>query len=174
MKSKKNFLQWAVVACLTALGAVIAYQNGVWTVLEDGDSTKLSFVILAIFGLASAWVGLLSWKADAHLELGYPPDSDARKAFVNAMESRFNDGSFAMETCTALGMLGTVLGIIFSMRGGGFSGLISGDAAAMGAVVDRLTQGFSTAYLTTATGLICAILLGIQYRLLTRAVEGAS
>lgn len=41
----------------------------------------------------------------------------------------------------------------------------------MGPVLDQLTLGFSTAYLTTAVGLVCGILLDIQLRILARAIE---
>lgn len=171
MKQKRLFLQWAVAANLIVVGSVYAHRVGWFDLLYEGDATKLSFVILAIFALATLAVGRLCWQASRHLENGFGQDSKTGEAFVKTMNSRLDDGATAVQTCTGLGMLGTVIGIIMAFPDGGFSAIVSGDAAAMAPVLDQLTGGFSTAFLTTAAGLICAILLDVQLRLLAREIE---
>lgn len=175
MKEKRLFLQWIAMTSLIVVGSVFAERSfGLIDRVHEGDATKLSFVIAAIFALATAAIGRLSWHVSRHLENGFPPDAKTHEAFVKRMDSHLDDGTTAVNTCTALGMLGTVLGIIMAFPSGGFSAIVSGDTAAMSLVLDELTLGFSSAFYTTAAGLICAILLDVQLRLLARAYEARS
>jgi len=174
MKEKKLFVQWATLACLIVVGAYFAYGAGWFERVYEGDATKLSFVILAVFAGSTLTVGHLSWHASGFLERGHGDASSTRDAFMKRMESRLEDGATAVGICTGVGLLGTVLGIIMAFPSGGFSAIISGDAAAIGPVLDQLTTGFSTAYLTTAVGLICGILLDVQLRVLARRIEVSS
>lgn len=171
MKEKKLFLEWTAMASLIVVGAIFAHRFGWFKLLYGGDATKLSFLILVIFAIATLVIGRLCWQASRFLDSGFSQDSKTGEAFVRTMNSRLDDGATAAQTCTGLGMLGTVIGIIMAFPDGGFSAIISGDAAAMAPVLDQLTGGFSTAFLTTATGLISAILLDVQLRILARKIE---
>lgn len=171
MKEKKLFLQWAATASLIVVGALFAHRLGWIDTVYDGDATKLSFVILAIFAAGTLGVGKLCWRASGFLGRGHVKGSATRDAFTALMDSRIDDGTTAVSVCTGLGLLGTVVGIIMAFPSDGFSAIIAGDASAMGPVLDQLTLGFSTAYLTTAVGLVCGILLDIQLRILARAIE---
>jgi ABC-type phosphate/phosphonate transport system permease subunit len=171
MKEKRLFLQWTAMASLIVVGAVFAHRLGWLDAVIDGDATRLSFVILAIFAAATAAAGQLAWRASGFFGRGHEKGSKTRDAFMAMADSRLDDGAAAVGVCTGLGLLGTVIGIIMAFPTGGFSAIIAGDASAMGPVLDQLTRGFSTAYLTTAVGLICGILLDIQLRIVARWIE---
>lgn len=171
MKERRLFLQWTAMACLIVVGAVFAYRLGWLGIIAEGDATRLSFVILAIFAAMSASIGALAWRASGFFARGHEKGSKTRDAFMTTVDSRLDDGTSAVGVCTGLGLLGTVIGIIIAFPTDGFSAIISGDASAMGPVLDQLTLGFSTAYLTTAVGLACGLLLDVQLRIVARSIE---
>ena len=69
----------------------------------------------------------------------------------------------------SIGMIGTVIGFISMLSG--FSGLDVDNAETVQDLIKQLGQGMSTALYTTLVGLVCSVLLKIQYFNLNQGIE---
>ncbi len=138
--------------------------QGSFQVLWDQDTTKLSFVLLAIFSAMSGWCGYKTWTLSNFL------DNDQTEDYlVEKIEHLMEVGWFTSDLCLSIGMMGTVIGFIMML-----SGFASVDVENMTTVQDLikgLGSGMSTALYTTLTDLICSALLKIQYFNLSQAIS---
>ncbi|KPJ85277.1 hypothetical protein AMJ57_03685 [Parcubacteria bacterium SG8_24] len=168
MKARILFLRWSLVVSLTVVGLVIAAVLGWFELMYRLDVTKLSVAILVVFAAATVWCGLLTWRLETGLEVIRGPEN--RSKLFREVDGNAEHGWFAAGICEKLGLTGTVFGFVIMLIGG-FSGFQSTDPAATQQLLERLSTGMSTAFITTLVGVICSILLSIQYHLLARAVE---
>ena len=137
-------LKWLLIftSSLAALFvcAALGLVRGLWAV----DSTKISFVILALYMVVSPFVGWLTAGAPIQAVADY------RRAC-----------RFVPELMLGLGMLGTVIGFLM-MLGLAFDGLDPANLQAMKTALTSMASGMSTALTTTLVGLACALLLQLQ------------
>lgn len=152
IKNYSYTLRWYIVVAFTIMVAVTLGGTGVLGAVWTADVTKLSFLIMGIFSLASFKCGhdLVEYERtgrlhDREVELGW----------------------FISETLLALGMTGTVIGFIIIMKD--FAFLDVQDVSSVEALIKSLGSGVSTALYTTLFGLATSILLKIQYFLLEDA-----
>lgn len=157
---KRLFLRWALFANLVLVMLAIFYQLGWISLIYTMDSTKLSFLILAVFFAALAYCGDLAWRADKLSE-----SKLISQAAVQGLEIRSEHGWFAAEICEKLGLTGTVLGFVM-MLVGGFQSFDGADPQSIQNLLKQLSSGMSTAFITTLVGVICNIILSIQYHAL--------
>ncbi|MDO6749982.1 MotA/TolQ/ExbB proton channel family protein, partial [Gilvimarinus sp. 1_MG-2023] len=68
-----------------------------------------------------------------------------------------------------LGLLGTVVGFMLML--GSVSGLENLDTSDLKVLMQQMTTGMGVAMNTTLVGLVCSILLGLQYLLLDRSAD---
>src|SRR5689334_9095877 len=61
MKKRQLFLQWAVMASLIVTGAIFAGKLGFFGLLE-ADPSRVPYIILGAFTMATAWCGWLCWQ----------------------------------------------------------------------------------------------------------------
>jgi len=141
--NKYNFLQWWLIICIQALFVGIAIYFGIHKELLDNDKTYLSFVIIGVWILTSLAIGWLHTKTK---------DSVARSIEVC---------SFIAETCLAIGMIGTVIGLIIMIKGA-FVGIDATDIENIQIVISNMAIGMGTALYTTVVGLIFSIFIRIQ------------
>jgi len=135
------FIRWWVVFSIMAIAILTALFAGFGSFILHGDRTYLSWLILTIFFGAS-------------LHLGY-------KAYVRGTEADFNVTTYFIETCTSLGLLGTIIGLIMMIVGAFHSLDISNQASIKTALV-AMSSGIGTALITTLVGLISALFLRFQ------------
>ena len=135
----KPFLRWWVIVAgmITGLGFLLVYDC--INYINDSDVTKLSFVIFALFIHSTIQVG--------------------RSTYHNI--DRMDIPRFMVGVMTKTGMLGTVIGFIL-MLSTCFSGVSFSNAQSMQGVITSMTSGMSTALITTATGLVCSLILQLQ------------
>ena len=135
----KPFLRWWVIVAgtLTGIGFLIVYDC--INYINEADVTKLSFVIFALFVHSTIQVGRSTY---------YGID-------------KLNIPRFMVGIMTKLGMLGTVLGFIM-MLSTCLGGVSFQNVASMQSVIGNMTSGMSTALVTTATGLVCSLILQLQ------------
>lgn len=138
---KNPFVRWWVAGSIMIVAVVTALLAGVGSFILDGDRTFLSWAILSIFFVAT---GLLGYKTH-----------------VKGVDADHGIIEFFAETCTALGLLGTIIGLIM-MISGAFVNLDATDHEAMQAALGALSSGIATALITTLVGLISALLLKVQ------------
>ena len=135
----KSFLKWWVIVAgtLTGIGFLIVYDC--INYINGADVTKLSFVIFALFVHSTIQVGRSTY---------YGID-------------RLSVPRFMVGVMTKLGMLGTVIGFIM-MLSTCLGSLSLQNVQAVQATLSNMTTGMSTALVTTATGLVCSLILQLQ------------
>ena len=133
---------WTLFVAITAgLGA--SWHFGYVDYVLANDVTRLSVVIAAVFLGASTEV---CWRAATN-----------RKPT--------NWLFFVAGSCTKLGLLGTVLGLMVMMSAN-FSDIGNPDVNVIEGVITAMISGMGTAMLTTLIGIMAAMLLEMQLVLL--------
>jgi len=158
------FLKWWLIFTATIVGIVLIAINGGWLILWNEDTTKLSFVLLAIFMGMSTWCGVKTWRLSCFLD-----QEGEDKHLVEKIEHLVEVGWFTSDLCLSIGMMGTVIGFVMML-----SGLAQVDVSDINTVqglIKNLGAGMSTALYSTLTGLICSSLLKVQYFNLNQAID---
>ena len=141
----KSLLKWWLIFCLTLLGMCTCVYFNIHKDLYAADVTRLSFLILIIFGCTSVWIGTLTYRVGILQDYG-------QKADV---------GWFVSESCLALGMVGTVTGFLI-MLGTAFANVDVSNAITLQNALSDMAGGMSTALWTTLVGLICSLIIKVQ------------
>ena len=141
----KSVLKWWLIFCVTILGFGTCLYFDIHKSLYEADITKLSFLILIIFGCTSIWIGSMTYRVGV-LE-DYDQQSDV--------------GWFVSESCLALGMVGTVTGFLI-MLGTAFADVYVSNAVTLQKALSEMAVGMSTALWTTLIGLICSLIIKVQ------------
>jgi hypothetical protein len=154
MHKYSYFLRWILFASLVVLGTFAAFVTGTFEKVNELDFTKLSFVIYFLFLACTSYTGYLTYLMcrDGHIVT-----SDDLKKFEakNGISWFLADGMFT------LGMIGTVAGFI-SVLSSNFTGINPNDINTTKAALSGMSRGMGTALYTTATGLICSLILRLQ------------
>lgn len=140
-----TFLRWWLFACLTILIAVVANYFGFFQELYAKDATKISFLIITVYVVATAYTGKLTY--------------DKRKGISH--KSGVNTAWFTSEILLSLGMIGTVAGFIL-MLGDTFGSIDTTNQESLKDALSNMALGMSTALYTTLVGLILSQALKIQ------------
>ena len=136
----KSFMIWwlLTVIQLITFGIAVIYFDA-YNYLMGADATKLSFVIIAIWGITTFNIG---WNS-----------------FYNKHE--YGLAWFSAETCMSIGMVGTLIGFIL-MLSNSLGEIDPSNIQAMKIVIGDMAKGMSTALITTLAGLVSNILIKIQ------------
>ena len=160
------FLKWWLFLSITLLGTLGLGQQGYLHLLWEGDTTKLSFVLLSIFTVMSGWCGYKTWTLSRFLDNGQTEDY-----LVEKIEHLMEVGWFTSDLCLSIGMMGTVIGFIMMLSG--FTNIDVKYMSTVQGLIKNLGVGMSTALYTTLTGLVCSALLKIQYFNLSQAIDNS-
>ena len=142
----KAFLRWWLLFCLYGLGAIVLFKLGLFHQLYEADASKLSFVILSIFSVVTAYIGMLTYRMWKNI--------DIKKQQVDACW-------FFGDSLTTVGMIGTVIGFLM-MLGTAFANLDVSEVNSIQEAITSMALGMSTALTTTLTGMICSLLVKLQ------------
>ena len=141
----RSILKWGLIFCITILGLGTCLYFDMHKNLYEADVTRLSFLILIIFGCTSIWIGSLTYK------VGVLQDYNQRSEV----------GWFISESCLALGMVGTVTGFLI-MLGTAFANVDVTNAVTLQQALSDMAVGMSTALWTTLVGLVCSLIIKVQ------------
>jgi hypothetical protein len=130
---------------MTILGIGVCFYFDVHKNLYESDITRLSFLILIIFGCTSIWIGSLTY----------------RVGILQDYNQKSDVGWFVAESCLALGMVGTVTGFLI-MLGTAFENVDVSNAITLQNALSDMAIGMSTALWTTLVGLICSLIIKVQ------------
>ncbi|HEA65683.1 hypothetical protein LCGC14_2748780 [marine sediment metagenome] len=144
MKTYTAFLRWWLIFILMILGSITLYVTGMIDEINRADFTKISFFIYGLFIVFSIHTGILTYRS-------------CKTGHINEGET----GWFVADKLMALGMVGTVIGFIYTLQSV-FVGLDTSSTEAMQGALSSMSTGMSTALYTTASGLICSLLLKVQ------------
>ena len=159
-----TFLRWWVLYIASMVGLVFVWKAGLVEKIAQKDDTYVSFLILCIFLVLSSWCGLKTRAVCKAQDTGKWNDDFKKKA-----ERWTEVGWFFSELSLTLGMLGTVIGFVLML--GGFEQLDMNNVASMNSFITSFGHGMSKALYATLTGIVCSILLKLQYYNMTQAVE---
>ena len=155
MNSK--FYAWWVTILLMGTGVFWTYYFGLLTQIYQNDITYITSLIAVIFVAMTSMVGYYTYK----LSDAYFPREKISK-FVN-------DAWFVSEQLMALGMFGTVIGLIH-MLSVNFHDLMDSNNSIN--AIGTMFGGLGVALYTNAVGLVTSIILKFQtHYLLGKAVE---
>jgi hypothetical protein len=153
--SKYNiFLEWWWFFCSLILIFFVLGTINLYEIVWNADQTKISYGILALFGAVSVFCGREAWK----LSKLKRDNLDAEPS----LKTKYETGWFASEICLTLGLIGTVSGFILMLYGA-FSDLNISDPNSVQESLGKMSIGMSTALYTTLVGLICSVLLKLQF-----------
>jgi len=158
------FLKWWLFFTVVCVGFIYAVSKGAIETLWDKDATRLSFVLLFLFGFVSAWCGYKTWMLSRFLDNGKKDEH-----LVEKIDHLIEVGWFASDLCLTIGMIGTVFGFIMMLSG--FSTVDVSQVQTIQELIKQLGAGMSTALYSTLVGLICSALLKIQYFNLNQAID---
>lgn len=150
MREKRLFAQWAVMASLIVVGAIFAHRLG-WTAYLQDDPTRITYVTLSVFALATAWCGRLSWRLSSGDDL-------------RGIELDLKHGWFASSLCVSIGLIGTAVGYYMMLKHGN----AGGDPAK---VIEMAFANTAIAIVNTVIGAVCGVLVEIQSHMVEHAVE---
>ena len=158
------FLRWWLF--ITVVLAAVAYMliEGVFVSIWQNDSTKLSFLLLGLFVVMSAWCGYKTWTLSRFIDEG-----GDEPHLIDRIERLMEVGWFTSDLCLTIGMVGTVVGFIMMLSG--FATVNIAEVQTVQSLIKALGVGMSTALYTTLAGLICGALLKIQYFNLNQAID---
>lgn len=152
MKAKATFLYWALFATGLAIASTYGVRLG-WLRYLRNDPTHFTLGTIAVFCIATAWIGRLSWK----LSSGVDPVE---------VEEDLGHGWFASSLVVSIGLAGTAIGYYLMLQ----SGDVTGDPSQ---VIRQAFASTSVAIVNTVVGAICGILLELQSHFLGHAVRKA-
>jgi hypothetical protein len=153
------FLRWLLIVVTTSIGWMFAGQFGLFREIHYKDASRICYVIFAILAFMSVWCGRLTKNLDSTSGDG-----------LATIESSADVGWFMSDLCLSLGMLGTVIGFIMILVGG-FDSMVAGDTASLAKMFTKLGAGLGTALYTTLIGLLCSMILKMQYFNLCNALD---
>lgn len=162
MRKSLYFLNWWLTFCFIGVGSGIAYMLGLFDKTNAADVTKICFIIYMLFIGFTIRIGFMMHTIRRLTTVTMP--------ILEKLAKRMDLSWFMSDTLLTLGMLGTILGIIYTLE----AGLISGDAgstAHLKTAITVLGKGMGTALYTTAYGLVCGLLLKLQLLNFTKNLE---
>ena len=140
------FLRWWLLVCLMAFGTYGLHQFGQLQYILDADQSGISILIFGIFTMLTSWIGWLTWKSNK----GTIPT-----------ETQIDDAYFVADAMTALGLIGTIIGLIMIL-GPAFEHIDVSDTATIEAAIKLMTQGMGTALVTTLVGSCGSLIAKLQ------------
>jgi amino acid transporter len=143
MKISSSVLLWWVQTVAICFASFFIYTFEWFDALYNSDQTKISFLIITIFIIASVTVGYLSYRNSKNF---------------NKLS---NYVWFSSETMVTLGLIGTVAGFLL-MLSSAFDNLDVKNVENVQEVITDMSLGMSTALCTTLVGLVCSVLTKIQ------------
>ena len=141
----RNLVYWWIFFWLQIIGYSVAGVFGVFGMTFHADITHISFIIIAFHLLTSAWIG---WTTSTVVRNpSFSPHLDT--------------GWFMAEACMMLGMIGTIIGFIYTLVTT-LGAMGSVDPVVLQRVINDLAKGIGTAGWTTLYGLIASLSIKLQ------------
>lgn len=194
--SEPLWFEWLALAGLFAFATWLLGVRGVWHLLLHADPTGITFVIIVVFAVSTAWCGVRSRELEAQrraLDAAIASGSRSSPAlgwaseYWAALATRPADAGAPLDLLlerthgphgTAwwvngiqlkLGLLGKVIGFsVLALEIGNIQNFDPGQSAQL---LRSLTTGLGVALLTTMVGLVGNILLGLQLTRLDRYAD---
>ena len=149
----KTFTKWFLLNAVVLTAVFFAEQKGAISTIVKNDLSHISILIMVLYVLVSVYVGKLCYLADKINE-------NKREEAKEFLTKRSHVGWFAAEHFFSLGLLGTIIGLIFATKGNLDSSIPIAE------MVGGLKEGLNTAFYTTVCGIVFSLPLQVQLMIL--------
>lgn len=136
-------IYWWIFFWAQVVSAIIAFSSGAFHLAAKADISHIAFVILALQFGTTIWLGVMT----------------SRTARFPSFNFHEDTGWFLSESAMMLGMIGTIIGFIYTLVTTLGSGI---EASQLNTVIQGLAHGIGTAGWTTLFGLIASLSIKIQ------------
>ena len=157
-----TFTKWFLLNAVMGTALFFAEQKDALSTIIKNDLSYISILIMGLYLCVSVYVGRLCYLAD-HMSEKSAAKRKKEKAYL---ENRMDLGWFSAEHFFSLGLLGTIIGLIFATSGSLDSSLPVGE------IVAGLKGGLNTAFYTTVCGIIFSLPLQFQIMILRYKING--
>lgn len=138
--NKIFFLQWLLITTIIAvLIGVAQYFSGAFTLMASYDISYICYGIWGLFAISVLYIGSFSFRK----------------------QTFFSKARTLAEMMTSLGLLGSVIGLSYSMMQINWSGLADADKQEIVNSMGSLSAGIGTSLTTTITGIIASLLITV-------------
>ena len=148
----QTLLRWWTLFCIQVISIGIAAYFGLIFLISASDPTYLTFTIITLHFLITLYIGYVIYKIDTK---NIQPNNNV----INWLYF------WCDRAAPGLGILGLVVGIII-IFGPAFQGLNVADLQSVAAVIKAIGYGVGTKLFATASGVISALLIDFQVRLI--------
>ena len=130
-----------------------AEQKSAISTIIKNDLSHIALLIMGLYVVVSLYVGRLSYLSD---QINKNKEKEAKGYLLKRCEL----GWFAAEHFFSLGLLGTIVGLIFATEGSLDSSIPTNE------IVAGLKEGLNTAFYTTVCGIVFSLPLQVQLMVL--------
>ena len=156
-----TFTKWFLVNAVMGTAIFFAEQKDMVSTIIKNDLSYISILIMTLYVLVSLHVGRLCYLSDK-MSKKNPKTRHKEKKYLL---KRADLGWFSAEHFFSLGLLGTIIGLLFATSGSLDSALPVGE------IVAGLKEGLNTAFYTTVCGIIFSLPLQVQLMILKFKLE---
>lgn len=157
----KTFIKWFLLNAVMLTAIFFAEQKGAISTIVKNDLSYISILIMFLYVCVSGYIGRLCYLSDKISK----DNDDLKKREKEYIEKRMDLGWFSAEHFFSLGLLGTIIGLIFATKGSLDSSL------PIGQIVSGLKEGLNTAFYTTVCGIIFSLPLQLQIMILKQKIN---
>jgi len=146
-----NFYKWLIIT--TSVSATLFFTESQYKLLEDfaeQDATGICYIIWLVGLIAMVWACVVSFAQKPHMK---------RVKFLASL-------------CQVLGLLGTVLGMLYSLNLNSLANIDPSDKTAIMQTMVDISSGISTCLTTTITGIIFSIMISLYPLFIKDHLEG--
>ena len=154
----KTFTKWFLLNAVVLTAVFFAEQRDAVSMMIENDLSYISILIMGLYVIVSGHIGRLCYLYD---KINDNKKDDA----IKWLKSRADVGWFAAEHFFSLGLLGTIVGLIFATQGSLDSSLPTNE------IVAGLKEGLNTAFYTTVCGIVFSLPLQVQLMVLKHKLE---
>lgn len=194
-----SFHLWMLIATASVFGFFVAATSGGLAFVIENDLTYISDAVMLFFVVTTTYCGARAWRlsrelvavqqiaqhadesalaagswvARFHAQSRRTADPETRNKLVDVLSEKLRGsheiGWFITETLTKLGLLGTVIGFLIMLTA--LVGSSQLELSAMQAILRDMAAGMGIKIIATVVGLLCNIVLALQWLLLDRCAE---
>jgi len=148
-----TFTKWFLLNAVVFTAMFFAEQRDVLSTIIENDLSHISILIMSLYIIVSGYVGRLCYLSD---KINEKKSEEAREY----LRKRSHVGWFAAEHFFSLGLLGTIVGLIFATEGSLDSSIPTSE------IIAGLKEGLNTAFYTTVCGIVFSLPLQVQLMIL--------
>jgi Ca2+/Na+ antiporter len=158
MKNMNTFTKWFLLNAVVLTVVFFFETKDAITTIVKNDLSHISVLIMFLYLIVAGYIGRLCYLTDKIND----KKSEEAKAYLL---KRSEVGWFAAEHFFSLGLLGTIIGLIFATKGSLDSSLPVSE------IVAGLKEGLNTAFYTTVCGIVFSLPLQVQLMILKFKLE---